>query len=547
MNKEVLIKDSEIKKQLDTNNIDKREYVKVGSNVFYHEEEKKNEERFTTKNTTQKHHSEEEKKYVNSTENLQNNSTTSSTSLVDILKKNWKQKHEKVDEVSISEGLLLKKASTEGYLTRKELLESEEQNPTLTQFQQELSPEEKELIVANMKRQKKNFLLLKQRDRKHRVLKVKIVHPYLSNEEIITSLENDCETEEESVVHFTNFSYLHEIRRKIAVAHGIEDSMEIEQIENSNKKTKKGNKIENETDEDIDDEFDSRRKRKQKKKKKKDLSEEELAKENYVRKRLKLDDALSKSESFEGWSPARIKAYKLLDTNPNAYYYRFNAPEENQKNGAWSKEEKELFFERIKTFDLRKEGATQWGIFSMTIPGRVGYQCSNFYRHLVKKGEIKDPDYFVDSQGQVHCKYGKGCRSRKKRGNNSQDDDIEFEKKLRKKKKKDSEDDDEIIYASSNSNDDQDLTPTESNYTSFKSTRLANPLPGFKDPITMEQIVKPTISPYGHVMGYDTWLRILSQEPKNKCPFTKQDLFKRDLIKLNFDNISKYQDLIKNN
>jgi hypothetical protein len=33
-----------------------------------------------------------------------------------------------------------------------------------------------------------------------------------------------------------------------------------------------------------------------------------------------------------------------------------------------------------------------------------------------------------------------------------------------------------------------------------------NPLPGFIDPITLEAVVKPAISPYGHVMGYYTLL-----------------------------------------
>jgi hypothetical protein len=181
-------------------------------------------------------------------------------------------------------------------------------------------------------------------------------------------------------------------------------------------------------------------------------------------------------------------------------------------------------------------------MFSMTIPGRVGYQCSNFYRHLVKKGEIKDPDYFVDSKGQVHCKYGKGCRTRK---NRDHEGDEEFEKKLRKKKKRKDSDDEENIYASSASNEDEEEDSKV--YTEYKSARLANPLPGFKDPITMEQIEKPAISPYGHVMGYETWTRILSQEPRNVCPFTKQTLHRKDLVKLNFDNIEQYQDKIKNN
>lgn len=53
--------------------------------------------------------------------------------------------------------------------------------------------------------------------------------------------------------------------------------------------------------------------------------------------RLRLDDALSQltttadpEKVFEGWSEARIKAYKQIDSNPNSYYYRFNAPGEMQ-------------------------------------------------------------------------------------------------------------------------------------------------------------------------------------------------------------------------
>jgi len=60
--------------------------------------------------------------------------------------------------------------------------------------------------------------------------------------------------------------------------------------------------------------------------------------------RLRLDDALKQLQEggndpdkvFEGWSEARIKAYKQIDTNPNSYYYRFNAPGECQRNGPWT-------------------------------------------------------------------------------------------------------------------------------------------------------------------------------------------------------------------
>lgn len=117
--------------------------------------------------------------------------------------------------------------------------------------------------------------------------------------------------------------------------------------------------------------------------------------------RLALDDALKQvqdntkdlEKAFEGWSEARIKAYKAIDTKPNTYYYRFNAPGEEQKKGQWTQvryivkkkviyfllnlnleiqEEEELFFKRLK--EIGADG--QWGIFSMAIPGRVGYQVN---------------------------------------------------------------------------------------------------------------------------------------------------------------------------
>jgi hypothetical protein len=45
-------------------------------------------------------------------------------------------------------------------------------------------------------------------------------------------------------------------------------------------------------------------------------------------------------------------AWSLREKNPNAYYYRFNEPGEQQKNGKWSEAEKKLFFDRMKEVSL---------------------------------------------------------------------------------------------------------------------------------------------------------------------------------------------------
>jgi hypothetical protein len=145
----------------------------------------------------------------------------------------------------------------------------------------------------------------------------------------------------------------------------------------------------------------------------------------FVR-RLGLDEALEQLENgtdvekmYEGWSQARIRSYQQIETQPNAYFYRFNAPGEKQQNGPWTDHERELFFRRLA--EVGAEG--QWGVFAIAIPGRVGYQvgeyrhlaesilihlqCSNYYRHLIKSGEIKDDNYVMDEKGELRYLFGK--------------------------------------------------------------------------------------------------------------------------------------------
>ena len=55
-----------------------------------------------------------------------------------------------------------------------------------------------------------------------------------------------------------------------------------------------------------------------------------------------------------------------------------------------------------------------------------------------------------------------------------------------------------------------------------------NPLPAAIDPITLEPVVTPAISPFGHVMGLATWNAVLAEQ--GKCPFTQQPL-RRDQVR----------------
>ena len=311
--------------------------------------------------------------------------------------------------------------------------------------------------------------------------------------------------------------------------------------------------------------------------------------------RLLLNDALKNPEDQSKWSDARKKAWKNRKTAQNAYFYRFNVPGQPQKNGKWTTSEHELFMKRVLSFGVND----QWGIFSKSIPGRVGYQCSNYWRGLVKEGDVIDPNYYYDGkklhfkrhtkQFSIKLEYRKYAitikrdisgiwkplpkkhplhptdeyckqvqdalagqhlnsstnnnnknknRNRKRKSNND-DSDEDFEgpqqkkKRRRRSRKSRNDDDDDAVYfgkveVKTNEEDD-------------------NPLPDFKDIITGSSIIKPAISPYGHVLGYDTWTKILrTTKQKNTCPFTWQKMTRRSLIKLTKDNIEQYRDKIVN-
>ena len=91
-------------------------------------------------------------------------------------------------------------------------------------------------------------------------------------------------------------------------------------------------------------------------------------------------------EEIETWSPAKRHSWESKKTNPNAFYYRHVDPGQVKKTGPWDDDEKVIFLRAIK---LHPPTQGKWGLFSMHIPGRVGYQCRNFYHRLLESGEIQ--------------------------------------------------------------------------------------------------------------------------------------------------------------
>ena len=267
-----------------------------------------------------------------------------------------------------------------------------------------------------------------------------------------------------------------------------------------------------------------------------------------------------------GWSKARCKAFMHRKQNPNAYYYRFNDLGETQATGAWSEAEHNHFLTLIKGgVDYR------WGELSIKVPGRVGYQCSNYYRLLIEKGVLKDPNYqlievedkktgkikkklkftrpkvLVPQSLQVTGDYAAAQHQKPRTGGGggggrkAKKPRLSIPKKPKKpraKKKK----------------------PVKERKRIERPKNWVNIMPGFRDPMTQDFCYDPAISIYGHVMSYDSWMQTLmsyggaddEDDPgpfkhrPNTCPFTNQPLTRRQLTKLNAGNIDEYKDKIVN-
>ncbi|KAJ2963951.1 hypothetical protein NQZ79_g1115 [Umbelopsis isabellina] len=120
---------------------------------------------------------------------------------------------------------------------------------------------------------------------------------------------------------------------------------------------------------------------------------ESSEKSAVVRKKVPGENTFS-HDCVKTWSPARIHAWEIRRLNPEAFYYRFVDPAQGQNNGSFTKVDHENFMKRMEVWKEKgyRVGAS-WGIFSMGIPHRAGYQCSAYYRKLIQSKKIQDDAY----------------------------------------------------------------------------------------------------------------------------------------------------------
>ena len=106
---------------------------------------------------------------------------------------------------------------------------------------------------------------------------------------------------------------------------------------------------------------------------------------HHKHKKCKKVDGIEDPADLATWSSAKRTAWASIKTNPNAFFYRHVAPGVEKRTGAWDEKEKKLFMEAIK---VHPPSTGKWGLFAQLIPGRVGYQCRNYYHRLLQTGEL---------------------------------------------------------------------------------------------------------------------------------------------------------------
>ena len=251
---------------------------------------------------------------------------------------------------------------------------------------------------------------------------------------------------------------------------------------------------------------------------------------------------------WRSWSDIHRKSYLCGMKDPNAFLYRNCPPGVQRKTGPWSEEEKKMFLKRLKEIRGNKDTIDgKWGIFSLGVPGRVGYQCSNFYRLLISNGELHDSRYIIGDDGKLHHTSHLHPERASKPSRPAAPPPPK-KKKSKPVQRLSPKAVQSLIFhfvgkekGKAHEVEEGEFPPILSRYERWA---LQNPLPDVIDQITGEIIKVPTISPDGYVLDYNTWINSL--KTKNENPFTRKHVTKRDLVVLTLDNIDSYRDSIIN-
>nr|CAG8514308.1 3288_t:CDS:10 [Entrophospora candida] len=407
-------------------------------------------------------------------------------------------------------------------------------------FAEEITELEQDIIEKRVALQQQQFAEFEKREF-HR--KAKFIHFklwFVTDEEIKEALK-DCKGDEALALNkMYNNEYFKELRKRIAhkhnkdaIDHDHRGFRELLKLQGPQKTsiTELQAGSQKSIQKDDDDDKETTPKRPQRTASKRTRNSNSNFNNNRMKGRLALDDALKQIEdydvnrdkAFEGWSLARKKAYLAIKTNPNTYYYRFNAPGKKDPNYVIDNNGKAHYL--FSTMN-KQTGETQKTIRTHSKHGSGGNECKT-----VRGGHSGAQDSPNSKHEKTFATFRPRSSHRKRSRKNTFNSDEEEEEDY------DNDDSGSYVLKSWNSKK-RARSYQESVRIDFEVVEQddENPLPGFIDPITLEEVNRPAISPYGHVMGPN----------KNICPLTKKPLKRRELVILTNDNINQYRSQIVN-
>ena len=98
------------------------------------------------------------------------------------------------------------------------------------------------------------------------------------------------------------------------------------------------------------------------------------------------------------WSLEQRRRWDRVSEQPGLYYYHHTAPGIAARMDDWDNDEVELLIHLLLchpvTSEARKGEASEWGLFSINLPGRVGKECEEKWRELAAVHRLASEDTF---------------------------------------------------------------------------------------------------------------------------------------------------------
>ena len=107
---------------------------------------------------------------------------------------------------------------------------------------------------------------------------------------------------------------------------------------------------------------------------------------------------LPQPAEYDSWGVERRRRWDRVSEQPGLYYYHHTAPGVTARTGEWDESERDMLLHLLVCHPMaggaRRGGASEWGLFSINLPGRVGAECERQWKELAAAGAMLSADTF---------------------------------------------------------------------------------------------------------------------------------------------------------